>query len=283
MRPEMKPLRTSALLLAVLALCPATGLAQSGPDLMQAALDAQADRLSGIENVTIVQEVMGLETSVRMEKTELDGTPVLMPVSVSVGGMTNPIPQDMAQADWASPFQAAWVDRAKAEGQETLDGHRTHILVIDDFSGLEMPGMPGGGTGAGEMTPQSVRVWLDADDLVTRKVVMDMKATKDDGSTHDVHMELFMDDYREVDGYLHPFMTRMVTEGLMDSLDVDQAELKAQVEQVKAQLEGMPEAQRKMLEGVLGAQIEQMESMLGGGEGMEITITVKQIKVNSGQ
>ncbi len=51
MRPEMKTLRTSVLLLAVLALCPATGLAQSGPDLMQAALDAQADRLSGIENV----------------------------------------------------------------------------------------------------------------------------------------------------------------------------------------------------------------------------------------
>lgn len=282
MRSEMKTLRSALLFLAVL-FSPAMGMAQSGPDLMQAALDAQSDRLSGIQNVTIVQEVMGMETSVRMEKTEMDGAAVLMPVSVSVGGMTNPIPQDMAQGDWASPFQAAWVDRAKVVGQETVDGHGTHILLIDDFSGLEMPGMPGGGAGPGEMAPQAIRVWLDADDLVTRKVVMDMRATKDDGSTHDVHMELFMEDYRNVDGYLHPFVTRTVSEGLMDSMDVDQAELRAQVAAMKAQLESMPEAQRNMLEGVLGAQIEQMEGMLSGGEGMEMTITVKEIRVNSGQ
>jgi hypothetical protein len=44
----------------------------------------------------------------------------------------------------------------------------------------------------------------------------------------------------------------------------------------------MPEAQRAMLEGMLKPQIEQLEEMLGSEGGMEMTITVKEIKVNAG-
>jgi hypothetical protein len=94
-------------------------------------------------------------------------------------------------------------------------------------------------------------------------------------------MEVFMGDYREVDGYVHPFVTRTITQGLMESQDMDQEELQAQLDELRAQLESMPEAQRRMMEGMLNAQIEQLESMLGE-EGMEMVITVKELTVNSG-
>jgi hypothetical protein len=282
MEPVMKAVLTPVWALLVLVALPLQAGAQNARDLMQAAWESQIERLAGVENVTIVQEVMGMETTLRMEKRDMDGTPVLYPVSVSMGGMNTPIPQDMPQGDWARPFQEEWIERARLEGEETIDGHRTYVLAIDDFSGLEMPGVPGAGQGGPEITPVSVRMWLDPDGYLTRKVVMDMEARQEDGTTSDVHMEMFMEDYREVEGYVHPFLTRTVTEGLMESADVDQEELRAQLAEMRAQLESMPEAQRRMMEGILNSQIEQMEGMLGGEGGMEFTITVKELRVNSG-
>ena len=275
----MRPLLSTFVLSVAL---PSLIQGQSAADIMRNALDAQIDRLAGVENVRIVQDIMGMETSVYMEKRELDGVPVLFPVSVSVAGMTNPIPQDMAQSDWSNPFQEAWIERAKLDGEETLDGHRTYILAIDDFTGLVLPGMPGADQGA-EITPKSMRFWMDRDDYVTRKVEMDMESRGQDGTPQDVHMELFMEDYREVDGYVHPFVTRMLSRGMMEAADIDQAEIEAQLAQMRAQLDQIPEAQRAMVEGMLNAQIERLESMLGSEDGnMEMTITVKGIEVNAG-
>ena len=265
-----------------LALLPTLALGQTAAEIMERALEAQAERLSGIENITIVQEVMGMETAMYMEKRDMNGTPVLFPVSVSVGGMENPIPQEMAQTDWASPFQEAWVERAQLVGEEELDGVRVSVLAIDDFSGLEIPGMPGGSQASTDLRPTSIRFWIDTEDYLTRKVAMDMQGTGAEGAPAEVHMELFMEDYREVEGYVHPFVTRSVTEGMMEAADLDQEEIRAQLEEMKAQLESMPEAQRAMVEGMMSAQIERLEGMLGEGGGMEMTITVKDIKVNAG-
>lgn len=274
----LKPLAAS---LALLTGFPGMMAGQSAADLMRRALDAQVERLSGIENVTVTQEVMGMETTMYMEKREVDGIPILFPVTVSMAGMTNTVPQDMAQADWANPFQDEWVERARLLGEEAIDGHGTYVLAVEDFTGLEMPTIPGASGNPGDLHPTSVRFWLDQSDFVTRKVVMDLEGTGADGSPSKVHMELFLEDYREVDGYVHPFRTRTITQGLMEAVDMDPDEARAQLEQLKVQLDNMPQAQRAMMEGMLRSQIDRLEEMLEGGE-MEITITVKEIKVNTG-
>jgi hypothetical protein len=282
MRQNMKLMRPILSALVLSAALPGLMQGQSAAEIMRQALDAQVDRLAGVENVRIVQDIMGMETSVYMEKREMDGVPVLFPVSISVAGMTNPVPQDMAQSDWSNPFQDEWIERAKLEGEETLDGHRSYILAIDDFNGLELPGMPGGNQ-AGGITPKSMRFWMDRDDFLTRKVEMDMEGKGQDGSPQNIHMELFMEDYREVDGYIHPFVTRTLTRGMMQAADLDQAEIEAQLAQMRAQLDQIPEAQRAMVEGMLNAQIERLETMLNSEDGnMEMTITVKEIRVNAG-
>jgi hypothetical protein len=255
---------------------------QSAADIMRQALNAQIDRLADVENVRIRQDIMGMPTDVFMEKREMDGVPVLFPVSVTVAGMVNPIPQEMAQSDWSNPFQDEWIERARLDGEETLDGHPTYILVIDDFTGLELPGMPGANE-PGEITPKSMRFWMDKDDFLTRKVEMDMEGQGQDGTPQTIHMELFMEDYREVDGYMHPWVTRTLTRGMMQAADLDPAEIQAQIAQLRAQLDQVPEAQRALVEGMLNAQIERLESMLGSEDGnMEMTITVTEIIVNAG-
>jgi hypothetical protein len=239
---------------------------------------AQSERLSGVENVTIVQEMMGMEMSMYMEKRDAGGTPILVPVSVTMAGMTNPIPQDMAQADWSNPFQEEWVERTQLVGTEELDGQEVLVFLIDDFSGLDLPGMPGAGEGAEDFRPTSFRYSMVEDGFLLRQVQMEGEARRDDGSLFPVTMNMFLEDYREVDGYVHPFVTRVITEGMLEAADVDQAELQKQIDEMRAQMENMPEGMRGMIEG----QIEQLAGMLGGEEGMEMTITVKELKVNAG-
>ena len=261
---------------------PAVSQAQDASGLMRRAVEAQAERLTGVENVTIVQDMMGMEMTMYMEKRDAGGTPVLMPVSVSMMGRTNVIPQDMAQTDWSNPFQEEWIERTRLVGEEQLDGHAVQVFAIEDFSGLEMPGMPGGEDGAGEFQPEFVRFFLDADGLFMRKVEMEGETVQADGSRSGVQMTMFLEDYREVDGYSHPFVTRVITEGMLEAADVDRDELRAQLDEMRAQLDNIPQAQRAMMEGMIGGQIEQMEAMLGGEGGMEMTMSVKDIRVNAG-
>ena len=156
------------------------------------------------------------------------------------------------------------------------------MFVMDDFTGLELPGMPAGSQGAQDFRPISVEYALDQEDLVPLRVVLDGEATRPDGTQSPVKMTMFMEDYREVEGYLHPFTTRAVTEGMAEAADIDRDQLQAQLDQIRAQLENMPEAQRSMMEGMMQAQIDRLEGMLGEGGTMEMTITVKDLRVNGG-
>jgi hypothetical protein len=272
--------RTNVLVLAILAASPALAEAQDAADLMRRALAAQAERLSGVQNVTLVQETMGMGITVYMEKKDVGGTPVMIPISVTMGGMTNEVPQDMAQADWSSPFQEDWVERTRLVATEQLDGHTVKVFLIDDFTGLDLPGLPGGD---GEFRPKSLRYSLDEDELVMRKVEMEGETVQQDGTRSPVSITMFMEDYREVDGYTHPFVTRTITTGVLEAADIDQEDLKAQLEGIRAQLANMPDAQRAMVEGMMNAQIQRLEGMLGEGGSVEMTITVKELKVNAGR
>ncbi len=274
--------RWAALSVVGLAILPSATSGQDAADLMRRAMAAQAERLSGVENVTIVQETMGMEMSMYMEKRDAGGTPILMPVSVTVAGMTNAVPQDMAQADWSNPFQEEWVEHTRFVGREDLDGETVLVFVIDDFSGIEVPEMPGAGDSGEDFQPKSFRYSMTDGDFLLRHVQMEGEAVQDDGSLAPVKMNMFLGDYREVDGYVHPFETRVITEGVLEAANVDRQEIQRQLEQMQAQLDQMPEAQRAMMEQMMGPQIEQLKEMLGGDGTIEMTLTVKELKVNAG-
>jgi hypothetical protein len=280
MKAQLKALFGLAWTLAALATVPALGHAQDAASLMRRAVEAQAERLAGVQTLTIVQEVMGAEMTMIMEKREEGGTPFLVPVSVEVGGMT--MPAGEGQADWSNPFNEEWIERTRLVGRGEVDGHGVYVFAMEDFSDLQLPGMPSTEQGAEDFQPKSFEYSLDEDGLFPRKIVMEGEATKDDGSLAPVKMTMIMEDYREVDGYLHPFVTRSIMEGMVEAADMDREELQAQLAEMRAQLESIPEAQRAMVEGMMNAQIERLESMLGSEGGMEMTITVKEVRVNSG-
>jgi CBS domain-containing protein len=278
---SMRTKMLTTLAFAFLAMLPAAAHGQSAGEIMRRAMDAQAARLAAVNDVTITQEVMGMDVGMYMEKRIIDGTPVLVPVSMIMGGRVTAVPQDETAVDWSNPFQQTWVERARLEGTDQVDGHRVRVLVMDDFTGLDMPGMPGE-MGSADFRLRSMRLSLDDDHLI-RKVEMDAQSVREDGSATPVEITMFMQDYREVDGYLHPFQTRTITKGVLGAVDVDQEELRAQLEEMKKQLASMPEAQRAMMERMMGPQMESLQAMLSSDEGeMEMSITVTDLKVNAG-
>ena len=134
--------------------------AQSGPDLMRRAAAAHEERLAGVENVTIVQDMMGMEATLYMERQDVGGTPTLVPVETRVSGMTVQVPE-MNNSQWSSAFQDEWIERTRAEGTELVDGRTLQVLVMDDFTGLDLSQMSGPGTEDMEILPRRIPYLMD--------------------------------------------------------------------------------------------------------------------------
>jgi hypothetical protein len=246
-----------------------------GDEVLAKALAAYLKRVEGVENYTIVQTVMGVETTVYFEKEVVDGRPRFNAHTVIAAGQRIEHSPDAGEDIYAG--LEAYAGRTTLRGMETVDGHRTYALVVRDFSG--MPGF-----NAQEMDDveiSSATLYLDADNYVLRR--MEMEGTRRaNGQPQPVTISGRFEDYREVRGMLHPFRTTMVMKGMASTLsEAEIEEARRNLEELKAQMENMPAAQRRMMESMLGPRIEQFEAMIGG-EGVEMVIEVTDFRVNEG-
>jgi hypothetical protein len=272
-------LRLGCLLISLAAaslLAPAPALTQSAEQILSTALTQHEARMRGIENYTLVQEVMGIETTVYFEREMVDGRPMYRSRVVSAGGQGVPV-----GGGWESPYEgfAEFASRARYQGTETVDGHRTHALVVEDFRGLPGAPMP---EDAQDFDIRQATLYLDASNHVLRRMVMEGTATVE-GRARPITMQARFEDYREVDGLLHPFRTVMTTAGLAapDVSAADMAEARRSLAQLERQMEGMPAAQREMMERMIRPQMKQLENLLAG-EGLEFAIEVREVRVNAG-
>lgn len=261
---------------AVLAV-PAAVHAQSAQDIMTRAIESYETRLSGVENVTIDVEVMGMTVETYLVKEMVDGRPVLQPVSTDVEGM----PSDTAEVETDDMWAESWrmfddtQDRWTLEGQGSVDGRATWRLRMTDFEGLDLsPEMPGQ---EGEFDADLMVMELDQERLVPLR--MELEGTvRQGGEANPVAMQMQFEDYREVDGYLHPFLSIMDVDMAMGPEGQDAQEA---LEELRNQLADMPEAQREMMEQMMGEQIRMLESMVGE-EGLRMELRVVDLRVNAG-
>lgn len=246
-----------------------------GDEVLAKALAAYLRRMEGVENYTIVQTVMGVETTVYFEKEVVDGKPRFNAHTVIAAGQRIEHSPDADDDIYAS--LKAYAGRTTLRGMETIDGRRTYALLIRDFSG--MPGF-----NAQEMDDveiSSATLYLDEENYMLRR--MEMEGTSlANGQPQPIAITGRFEDYREVRGMLHPFRTTMVVKGMGSSLsEAEIEEARRNLAELKAQMESMPAAQRRMMESMLGPRIEQFEAMVGG-EGVEMVIEVTDLRVNEG-
>ena len=159
--------------------------------------------------------------------------------------------------------------------ENMVDGLNDHR--IDDMGECaEEMGMTGQ-AGREDGESESGTMYIDRDDYVLRRMVMDGTMNAD-GRSADFGMTMTMSDYRTTDGLLHPWMTEMVMTGLGAMRGGEDGEdLESQIAEMRAQMEQIPESMRGMIED----QIKMLEDSMQG-DGMTVTMTVTDVTVNQG-
>lgn len=264
----------SAFVLAVL--CTGVVQAQSGPDIMERMLTEYERRAENVQDYTLVQETMGVESVSYFEKEMVNGRSVFRLRSAGAAGTTLDEPEG-DEGGWDDFYTSLpqLVSRAMYGGSDQIDGNAVHIVQVNDLHELGFG--PAEGGEHEDFQAENGKFFIDDDEWIVRRMEFDGRMTNQ-GETHDVTSIVDFSDFREVEGMIHPFHISVAMEGLGEAMG---PEVRAQMEEMKKQLENMPEDQRKMMEEMMQGQMAQLEGMMGG-EGLKIEIRVKEIRVNTG-
>jgi hypothetical protein len=277
---------TPALLLIAGSLLPLALFAGDAQEIIDKVLDLDQERRNGVNRYIVEQEVMGQVSTVTFERTTVtgpDGEPVetfrmVLPDDVlqtEPGGEAVVSQDDFENMAQDAVYSiAAFSESAEFVGTETVDGRKAHHLVASDLDRK-----PGFATD-GEFSLQTVNVWIDADEYVPLRMVMD-GLMDTDGAPRPVTIETLEQDYRKVPGsnMYEPYRQVMRLTGEMaDETKRQMEEARAQLAEFDKQLAEMPESQRQMMMNMMGEQIEMMRKM-AAGDGIEIISNVRSITV----
>jgi len=271
----MRRLPTLLIAFAAAALLAPAAPAQSAQSVINDMMTQYEKRMAGIDNYTLVQTAMGFDMTMRFEKEMVDGRPVYRLRESTVAGRAAPRGTDEDDFDLYGELPKI-AEHATYKGRETVDGQAVHVIAVDDLREVRF------GRGVmpqnADFEPRRATMFVDTKLSVPRRMILEGQM-KMDGKTSDVTATIDLQDYREVEGMLHPFHTMMVIEGLGQAVD---PETRKQYEEMKKQLAEMPESQRAMAEQMMKGRMEQMDQMMGGGP-MNVELTVKELLVNTGR
>ena len=276
--------KAPTLLLLIGSFVPLPALAADAQEIIDKVVTLQEERREGVDRYIVEQEAMGYVSKITFERTTVtgpDGEPVdtfrmVLPDEMMQQGedpvMSQDDFEDMAQE--AVYSIAAFSESAELVGTETVDGRKAYHLVAENLERTRSFAENQ------EFTLQTINAWIDADEYVPLKLVMD--GTMDtDGTPRPVTIETIERDYRTVPGsnMYEPYQQVMRLTGEMaDETKRQMEEARAQLEEFDKQMAEMPESQRNMMMNMMGEQIEMMRKM-AAGDGIEIVTTVRSITV----
>lgn len=271
----VRPVRASAWAFCWLLGVTAGAGAQSAPEIVERMLSEYERRAQGIEDYTLIQTAMGLETVSYFEKEALDGRPVFRVRSSSAGGVDVP-DAGHGSLDEIYSMGDRLGERARYVGVRRIDDYDLYVLEVDDFTDLDFGR---NATPDSEFTPRRGTLFLDVDTYVPRRLEFEGDVSNAQG-THVVTSTIRMGDYRDVHGMLVAHRTVVEIEGLGAAID---PQTRAQFERMQLELEAMPPEQRELIESMMAEQLEQFRAMMAGDDApMTIEILVREVRVNQG-
>ncbi|HSM31715.1 MAG TPA: hypothetical protein VK854_13535 [Woeseiaceae bacterium] len=276
--------KATTLLLLIGCFVPLAAFAADAQDIIDKVVTLQQERREGVDRYVVEQEAMGYVSKITFERTTVtgpDGEPVdtfrmVLPDEMMQQGedpvMSQDDFEDMAQE--AVYSIAAFSESAELVGTETVEGRKAYHLVAENLDRKRSFDENQ------EFTLQTINAWIDADEYVPLKLVMD--GTMDtDGTPRPVTIETIERDYRTVPGsnMYEPYQQVMRLTGEMaDETKRQMEEARAQLAEFDRQMAEMPESQRNMMMNMMGEQIEMMRKM-AAGDGIEIVTNVRSITV----
>jgi hypothetical protein len=254
-----------------------TAVAQSAADVINAMVSTYEKNAESVQNYTLVQETMGMETVSYFEKEIVSGHPVFRLREARAAGVVVK-PEEAEEGRWDQFYVMApeLISRASYEGRDNVEGDAVHVISLADLD--EIGFGPGATQGNQNFEPQRAKLYVDVETSLMRRMVFEGQMEQD-GETHDITSTMDFKDYREVDGMTQPFLITIAMQGLGGAMDEDS---RKQYEEMKKELEQMPEEQRKMVEKMMQGQLAQYEKMMEGEGGITVEMRVKELRVNSG-
>ena len=256
--------------------------AQSAGEIVSSYGRAHAERLASVDDVLVVQSVMGMPSELYMEKSEAGGSAHLEARLMRMAGGVIPIqPGSSDGAFFGDPSALLREHSESAELRDTdvVDGVETSALVIENVTELELrlPGLPGGeGLRVG-----SLRFFVDVGEWVIRRMEAYESAVvpvEPGGAT----LSVTFGDFRSTDGFVHPFRIVVAASGIGSGISAQELEqVRQSLAEMEARLETMPPEQRQVVEAIMA---EQMQNLLGMAGPASITaeILVEEVRVNEG-
>ena len=275
---RMAPTVVALLALTRLAAAPSGVAAQSVQDVVERMYAAYEEQAARVDNYTIVQSMMGFETTSYFEKQIVDGRPVYRLLESDMGGVSFGLGDEDAGIGDIFLWGDELIEHGRYAGREQIGQFAVHVLAIDDLSQLDVaqPTTPEDM----EFEPRTAHIYVDDQLMVPRRMEYTGNAITDTGP-HEVTVRVDMENYLPIEGLLVPYRTAVRIEGLGAAMD---PEMRAELEQMEEQLAALPPDQRAMMERMLGGQLEQLRQMMeGGGDAMTMEITVVDVAINAGR
>ena len=179
--------------------------AQSVGELISSYRGENERRLEGVDNVLVVQSVLGMSSQLYMEKAEANGAPVLEARLMRMAGGAVPLQSGAGDgAFFGDPSAYLFEHSAQAElrGTEVIDGAETSVVAMENLTAIELslPGLP---SGQG-MQVRSLRFFVDTDAWVIRRMEAYEEAVVPAESSG-AALAVDFGDFRSTDGFVHPF------------------------------------------------------------------------------
>ena len=251
---------------------------QSVESVVQGMYDSYERQAEGVDNYTIVQSMMGFETTSYFEKEIIDGRPVFRLLDSDMQGLSFSLGDDDAGIGDIFLWGDELIEHGRYAGREQIGPSTVHVIAVDDLSALDVlqPSTPDDM----QFEPRNARIYVDDALMVPRRMEFAGDALTDTGP-HEVTVRVDLESYLPIEGLLIPYRTVVHIAGLGAAID---PEMRAELDEMERQLAALPPDQREMMERMLGPQMEQIRQMMdGGGDAMTMEITVVDVVINAGR
>ena len=184
---------------------------------MYAAVERQA---AAVQDYTLSQQVMGFDTYSYFEKELTDGHPVFrLKMSDGAGFSFGLGGEDVGLGD-VFIYGPKFVEHGVYAGTEQLGNFTVHVLTVEGDAAAEI--VPPRGPDQVEYRPRAVRLYVDAQMMVPRRILLEGDAVTDTGP-QPLSIQLDMQSILPIESMLVPFKTTLQIAGM--SVDVTVTEI----------------------------------------------------------
>jgi outer membrane lipoprotein-sorting protein len=258
-------MRASAILV-LLSFFVCTSSAQNSADaVFDRMIAAFEENVQGVNDYTVVSDAF---TSYHRRVPHSGGSKFEAATTSTLGGMGLGNMTTRFSTDNPRAMKELYGQASTLIGQDSFDGASVHVLRVDASA------FPGD-----EADMEEMKLYVDSANWMLLGMRVMSRKSGGEGLTEIV---MHFEDYRDDDGLLFPYRTRVVMPNPDVDIDDEQVErAREALAQIQERMASMPAAQRTAMETMMASQIERMEKLAAGGD-LETIYQVTELRVNTG-